>query len=84
MRLNYESWWNKKHPEYPFTMVTEIFDPCKVQAHMPGVDFVSVGILNTDRPTMRIWGFKFVSDMRKFSDLLKEKSNLLRLDVSRT
>lgn len=83
MRINYESWWNAKHPEYPFTMLTEIFDPCKVQAEMPKVDFISVGVLSEDRPTMRIWGFKFVSDMRRFATLIEQKRDLLRVDVSR-
>lgn len=71
-----------KDPNYPFTMVTLPYDPCKVQAEMPGTDFVSVGVLNTDRPTMRLWCFRFQSDLRKFSELLELKHELLQVDVS--
>ncbi len=80
MRINYESWWRGKHPDYPHTIVTEVFDPCKVQAELPGVDFVSAGILYAgDQANGRIWGFKFLSDLRKFTDLTEVKSNMLRL-----
>ena len=81
MRINYESWWRERHPKYPHTMLTEVLDPCKVQAFLPGVEFISAAVLTEDRPTMRIWGFKCVPDLRKFDDLLKTQVELLRLTV---
>lgn len=82
MRINYESWWRSKYPDYPHTMLTEIFDPCKVQAEMPEVDFVSAGVLYAgEQPNGRIWGFRFQSDMLAFASLIKEKQDLLRVTV---
>jgi hypothetical protein len=66
--------------DYPHSVLTEVFDPCKVQAEMPKVDFVSVGVFNINRPTMRMWYFRYLSDMRRFVELIEGEGRAIAPD----